>query len=158
MMINNKKAVSLLEIMIGVLLLALILVPSLNVVISQTQTVTATRDHSQAAFLADKILETARSFPFNLLDSDRYESNADEYKKTFEYKLWNDEKYNTYEINNIKYTISTDKDYTSIDSISNKGAATDELPKLYAFKFRINYTGKDGREHHLDVHTALSSR
>lgn len=158
MMTNNKKAVSLLEIMIGVLLLALILVPSLNVVISQTQTVTATRDHSQAAFLAEKIIETARSFPFNLLDSDRYESNSEDYKKTFEYKLWNDEKYNTYELNNIKYTISTDKEYTSIDSISNKGAATDELPKIYAFKYRIIYTGKDGREHHLDVHTALSSR
>ena len=144
--------------MIGVLLLALILVPSLNVVISQTQTVTATRDHSQAAFLADKILETARSFPFKMLDSDRYESNADEYKKTFEYKLWNDSDFNTYKINNITYTISSDKDYTSIDAISVKDAASDELPNLYAFKCRILYKGKDGRDHHLDVHTILSQR
>ncbi len=158
MMTNNKKAVSLLEIMIGVLLLALILVPSLNVVISQTQTVTATRDHSQAAFLADKILETARSFPFKMLDSDRYESNAEEYKKTFEYKLWNDPNFNKFEINNITYNISTEKDYTSIDAISVKGGSSDEVPNLYAFKCRIMYKGKDGRDHHLDVHTILSQR
>ena len=71
---NYRKAVSLVEVMIGVFLLALILVPSLNVVISQTQTVTSTRDHSQAAFLADKILETAKAWNFNMLDEDRFTS------------------------------------------------------------------------------------
>ena len=65
---NYRKAVSLVEVMIGVFLLALILVPSLNVVISQTQTVTSTRDHSQAAFLADKILETAKAFGIEFAD------------------------------------------------------------------------------------------
>ncbi|MBR4329616.1 MAG: hypothetical protein IKP71_07160, partial [Candidatus Riflebacteria bacterium] len=65
---TNKKAVSMVEIMIGVLLLALILIPSLNVIIGQTQTVTATRDHAQAAFIAEKVIEIARSYPFDMLE------------------------------------------------------------------------------------------
>ncbi len=160
MSINNKKAVSLVEVMIGVILLALILIPSLNVVISQTQTVTATRDHSQAAFLANKMLEIAKSFPFNMLDSDRYQSNTEEYKKTFEYKLQNEEdnEYNTYEMNGITYKISRDKKYTSIDSISSINSGSEAIPKIYAFKYRIEYKGKDGKEHHLDIHTILSPR
>ena len=157
-MITNNKGVSLIEILIGVILLTLILIPSLNVVISQTQTVTTTRDHSQAAFLASKIIEIAKSFDFKMLDSDRYDSNSPEYKKTFEYKLLNEPKYNTHEMNNIVYKISTDKEYTSIDSISFKGASSDALPSAYALKFRILYKGKDGRDHHLDMHTILSLR
>ena len=159
-MINKKKAVSLVEVMIGVFLLALILVPSLNVIISQTQTVTSTRDHSQAAFLANKILELAKSFPFNMLDSDRPQTNPEDYKKTFEYKLQSEEdnEYNTYNMNGITYKISRDKNYTSIDSISSIESGSEAIPKIYAFKYRIEYKGKDGKEHHLDIHTILSPR
>ena len=155
-MIAKNKGVSLIEILIGVFLLALILIPSLNVVISQTQTVTSTRDHSQAAFLATKIIEIAKSFDFKMLDSDRYESSSSDYKKTFEYKLLNDPEYNKHNMNNIIYNISTDKEFTSIDAISIKGADSDATPTIYAFKFRIEYKGKDGRDHHLDIHTILS--
>ena len=79
-MSDKKHGVSMVEIMIGVFLLALILIPSLNVVISQTQTVTKTRDHSQAAFLAQKIFETAHSFSFRLLDADQYNNDAEKQK------------------------------------------------------------------------------
>ena len=156
---NYRKAVSLVEVMIGVFLLALILVPSLNVVISQTQTVTSTRDHSQAAFLADKILETAKAWNFNMLDEDRFTSE-DTKKKTLEYRLRdeNDSEYNTYPLNGITYSISSDKNYTSIDPITAINANPDDLPVSYAFKYRIEYIGKDVRDHHLDIHTILSQR
>lgn len=155
-MTHNKQGVSMVEIMIGVLLLALILLPSLNVMISQTQTVTKTRDHSQAAFLAQKIFEIAHSSGFNMLDAERYPNDPEKQKKTLEYKLKNDTNYNTYKMNGITYTL--DKDYTSIDPIKTTEASNDTLPVLYALKYRIVYTGKDNREHHLDIQTLLSQR
>ena len=152
----NKKAVSMVEIMIGVMLLALILIPSLNVIIGQTHTVTATRDHAQAAFLAEKIIETAKSYPFNMLEEERYKDKQDKQKNTLEYRLKNEEKYNTFVVNGITYKI--DPKQTSVDEIKTKNAAKDAIPNVYAFKFSIVYEGKDGREHHLDVHTILAQR
>ena len=153
---KNRFGMSMIEIMIGVMLLALILVPSLNVVISQTQTVTATRDHSQAAFLAQKIIETARACSFPMLDADQYNDVPDTQKKTFEYKLKNVDEYKIYNLNGITYTI--DPEMTSIDPINTIGAETNTLPSLYAFKFSINYEGKDGRNHYLDISTIIAQR
>ena len=152
----KKHGVSMVEIMMGVFLLALVLIPSLNVVISQTQTVTKTRDHSQAAFLAQKIFETAHSFSFKLLDADLYNNDAEKQKKTLEYKLKNDPNFNTYNLNGITYKL--DNNYTSVDPIKTIGAAEDTIPSIYAFKYRIVYTGNDKREHHLDIQTMLSQR
>jgi len=84
---NPRNGMSMIEIMIGVILLALIVVPSLNVIISQTKTVTATRDHSQAAFVAQKIQETCRSYRFDMIEADQYASKPAEQKKTFEWRL-----------------------------------------------------------------------
>ncbi|MBQ3643373.1 MAG: hypothetical protein II961_02135 [Candidatus Riflebacteria bacterium] len=153
---NNKKAVSMIEIMIGVMLLALILVPSLNVIIGQTQTVTATRDHAQAAFIAEKILETAKSYSFDMLDEERQKDDDAKKKNTYEYRLKNDEKYNTFVTNGITYVI--DPEATSIDPIKIKNANDDTIPNVYAFKYSIKYTAKDGREHHLDISTILAQR
>ncbi len=157
-MITNTKGVSLIEVLIRVILLVLILVPSLNVVISQTQTVTSTRDHSQAAFIADKILELAKACKFEMLDSDTYENEPDKQQKTFEYKLRNDPNYNTFEENGITYTINTDKNFTDIAPIYTIGADPDDIPSVYGFKYRIDYIGKDGKSHCLDIQTVLSQR
>ena len=155
---TNKKAVSMIEIMIGVLLLALILIPSLNVIIGQAQTVTSTRDHAQAAFLAEKILEIARSYPFDMLEEERHNNDNDSSKKekTFEYRLKNKEEHNTYVVNGITYKI--DPKSVFIDPITTKNADKDAIPNIYAVKFTIQYTGKDGRDHHLDIHTILAQR
>ncbi|MBQ2594581.1 MAG: hypothetical protein II567_15040 [Candidatus Riflebacteria bacterium] len=155
---TNKKAVSMIEIMIGVLLLALILIPSLNVIIGQAQTVTSTRDHAQAAFLAEKILETARSYPFDMLEEERHANDSDSSKKekTFEYRLKNKEEYNTHVVNGITYKI--DPKGVFIDPITTKNADKDSIPNICAVKFTIQYTGKDGRDHHLDIHTILAQR
>lgn len=152
----TKHGVSMVEVMIGVFLLALILIPSLNVVINQTQTVTKTRDHSQAAFLAQKIFETAHSFSFKLLDADQYKNEAEKQKKTLEYKLKNDSNFNTYILNGITYKLDTE--YTSIDPIKTTGASEDTVPNIYALKYRIVYIGSDKREHHLDIQTMLAQR
>ncbi len=158
---TNKKAMSMIEIMIGVMLLALILIPSLNVIIGQTQTVTATRDHAQAAFLADKIIEIARSYPFDMLDEEHHAqssdpNSADKAKKTFEHRMKNEEKYNTFEVNGITYKVNPQT--ISVDPIKVKDAAENDIPTVYALFYTIEYTGKDGRQHSLDIHTILAQR
>ena len=45
---KKNQGLSMVEVMIGVILLALMVIPSLNVITSKTRTVTATRDHSLA--------------------------------------------------------------------------------------------------------------
>ena len=153
---TNKKAVSMVEIMIGVLLLALILIPSLNVIISQTQTVTSTRDHAQAAFIAEKIIEIARSYPFDMLEEERHNDDASKKENTFEYRLKNKEEYNTFVSNGITYKV--DPESIFIDPIKAKDADKDDVPTIYAIKYTIQYVGKDGRDHHLDMHTILAQR
>ena len=153
---TNKKAVSMVEIMIGVLLLALILIPSLNVIIGQTQTVTATRDHAQAAFLAEKIIETARSYPFDMLEEERHNDDTSKKENTFEYRIKNKEEYNTFVVNGLTYKI--DPKSVFIDQIKTKNAAKDAIPNIYAIKYTIQYVGKDGKDHHLDIHTILAQR
>lgn len=160
----NKLGVSLVEVMIGVFLLALILIPSLNVVISQTKTVNATRDHAQAAFVASTIIETARGWEFKLLDKEDYkkyykdDTNKTE-ANTLEFLLTTDKEneYNTYNLNGITYKI--DKSFTCFDAIYNKGADKEKsFPSVYTFKYRIVYNGQDGKNHNLDVYTVLSPR
>lgn len=144
------------EIMIGVILLALIIIPSLNVIVSQTQTVTATRDHSQAAFVAQKLQEICRSYSFDLIDADQYTLDPVKQKKTFEWKLKNDDELKKQVINGIEYNV--DPDRTRIDPVPNKLATSDAAPSIFLFKFSITYTGKDKRGHRLDVSTAIAQR
>lgn len=151
----KRNGMSMIEIMIGVILLALIIVPSLNVITSKTRTVTATRDHSQAAFVAQKIQEMARAFKFDLLDSDKYSSDLQMQKKTYEWKLKNQDEYKRHNLNGIDYLIED----VAIDPALNKEDADPNQPAiLYLFRFTVKYKGKDGRDHQLRINTAISQR
>lgn len=152
----NQSGMSMVEIMIGVILLALIIIPSLNVISSQTQTVTATRDHSQAAFVAQKLQEAMRSYRFNLLDADQYNSDPVMQKKTFEWKLKNADELKKHVINGIEYIV--DPALTSVDPVKMKNSDPTTPPSAYLVRFSITYKSKDGRNHRLNISTAISQR
>jgi Tfp pilus assembly protein PilE len=149
----HKTGMSLVEVMIGVVLLALIIVPSLNVITSQTKTVTATRDHASAAFLSQKIQEMCRGYSFDLIEADQYSSDTTQMKKTFEWKLKNDDNFKKHDINGITYEIKDVK----IEPIINSEAPTDPAIANLIF-FAIEYVGKDKKVHRLEISTALSKR
>jgi prepilin-type N-terminal cleavage/methylation domain-containing protein len=64
---RGKSGFSLTEIMIGVLIMAVAILPAIMVITSESRTVTGTREHSQAAYLGQRIIETARTFHFDKL-------------------------------------------------------------------------------------------
>ncbi len=153
-MSTNRSAMSLIEIMIGVILLALIVVPSLRVLIGQTKTVTATRDHSSAAFVAQKVQELCRSFKFDMIEADQYSADTDKQKKTFEWKLQKDDDYKKHVVNGIVYNIVNSR----IDPIKGVHDEPNTMPIAVAFRFAIEYTGKDQREHCLEISTVITRR
>ena len=142
---------SLVEILIGVVILALVLIPSLSVILSETKAVTGTRDHTQAAFVAQSILETARNYKFAYLEADRYAGKPDVQKTTFEWALKNDPAMKERLINNIKYEV---KD-AQVEPVKNT-LAPGEPPILVLVKFAVEYSGSDRRNHRLDISTALA--
>ncbi len=143
------SGVSLVEILIGIILLVLVLIPSLTVILSETKAVTGTRDHTMAAFVAQNLIETARNYKFAYLDADQYSGQPDIQQTTFEYALTHQLKEKT--INGIKYEVKDAR----IDPVKNT-LAPDEPPILVLFKFAIEYTGTDGRNHRLDLSTAIA--
>ncbi|HNW35989.1 MAG TPA: hypothetical protein PKM25_13710 [Candidatus Ozemobacteraceae bacterium] len=149
----SNKGMSMVEIMIGVILLALVLIPSLNVIISETKTVNATRDHTQASFFAQKIIESARTCKFDLLDADQYASDLNTQKTTFEYALNNDDKVRTDTINGIRYQVKQAKIKYAVD----KTDSTIRCNTVF-LSFRVEYDGQDGKNHSLDIWTAISKR
>lgn len=149
-----KTGMSMIEILIGVILLALIIVPSLNVILSQTKTVTSTRDHSQAAFVAQKIQEILRSYKFSLIEAEQYAADQALQKRTFEWKLKNSDELKKQVINNIVYLI----DDVKIDAVKNPAAGPEQAICAYVVSYSIKYTGKDMRNHRLDISTAISLR
>ena len=155
---NFRSGMSMVEIMIGVILLALIIVPSLNVIVSQTQTVTATRDHSQAAFVAQKLQEICRSYSFDMIEADQYDSNPDKKKKTFEWKLKNTDELKKHVINGIEYIVDDNEKMTRIDPLLKAADNSGQPPVAYLFKFSITYLGKDKRNHRLNISTAIAQR
>lgn len=150
-----KQGMSLIEIMIGVILLALIVVPSLNVINTKTQSVTATRDHQQAAFVAQKVQETARAFKFDLIEADRYAGDTATQQKTFEWLIKNSDELKKHSLNGIDYLI---EDVEITPAINQSNPDPDQTPILLFFKFTVKYTGKDKREHRLIIDTAISRR
>ncbi len=153
---RNKSAMSMVEIMIGVVLLALIIIPSLNVISTQTKTVTSTRDHSQAAFVAATIRETLRSYRFAMIESDQYSSDTTTQRKTFEWKLKNSDELRKHTINNIQYLV--DPDSVKIDPVLKTSGSTGQKPAAYLVQYSINYRSKDNRNHRLDISTAIAQR
>jgi len=152
----NKQGLSMVEVMIGAILLALIVIPSLNVISTQTQTVTATRDHSQAAFVAQKLQEIMRSYRFNMLDADQYDADHTRRNRTFEWKLKNSDELKRHVINGIEYLI--DPAQTSVEPVKLKNTDPASPPTAYLVRFSITYKSKDSRNHLLNVSTAISQR
>ena len=120
-------------------------------ILSDTRSVKATRDHVSAAFLAQKMFETARSFKFELLDSEQYSSEPDKQKKTLEWILKNDTNMNQQKINGILYKITN----VNIEPVKNKNAVDDPW-FLVLFSFAIEYQSPDGRSHRLDLATGIA--
>ena len=141
------------EVLIGAVILALILIPSLNVIISETRTVTATRDHTQAVFVAQRVIETARTYRFEQLDKDKPGLSSTDTNQTLEYQMLNDPAKNRTTINGIEYKVVDFK----IEGVRNKvdGNAS---PTLALVSFGVDYLGKDGRAHRLDIATALTQQ
>lgn len=152
---KNKNGVSMIEIMIGVLFLALILLPSLNVIIGKTQTVSATRDHAQAALVAQRLQEICRSYSFDMIEANQYNSDIPTMEKTFEWKLLNTPELNNITMNGISYKVTPAG--TSIDPIKN-GTTSISPPAVYLFKLTLNYQAKDRKNHTLTVSTAIAQR
>lgn len=152
----NKNGMSMVEIMIGVVLLALILLPSLNVIIGKTQTVSSTRDHAQAALVAQRLQEICRSYSFNMIEADQYKSDNLNEEKTFEWKLLNTPELNEITLNGITYKVVQEN--TSIDPVKTSLTTEDSFPSVYLFKLELKYIGKDGRDHFLNISTAIAQR
>jgi hypothetical protein len=74
-------------------------------------------------------------------------------KKTFEWKLKNDDNFKKHDINGITYEIKDVK----IEPIINSEALTDPAIANLIF-FAIEYVGKDKKVHRLEISTALSKR
>ncbi|HAE38412.1 MAG TPA: hypothetical protein DCG57_07210 [Candidatus Riflebacteria bacterium] len=153
---KNTSAMSMIEIMIGVVLLSLIIVPSLQVIVTQTKTVTATRDHSSAAFVAQKIQELARSFQFDMIEAEQYNADQSKQKQTFEWLLKNDDQYRKHVINAVEYQILPDE--TRIDPLISANDSAKTRPVALAFHFTIKYISKDGRDHRLEISTVITRK
>ncbi|MFZ2961350.1 MAG: hypothetical protein WA705_31120 [Candidatus Ozemobacteraceae bacterium] len=149
----NRSGMSLVEILIGVIILALVLIPSLNVIISETRTVTATRDNLSAVFVGQRVLETARTFRFDFLDAERYPSGSAEQKRTLEWQMNNDPVRNKMTVNGIDFKIVDFK----IEPVKNKTDTSAEATMVLV-SYGVDYTGKDARGHRLDVTTALAQQ
>lgn len=148
-----KQGVSMIEVLIGVIILALILIPSLNAIISQTRTVTATRDHTQAVFVAQRVLETARTYRFEQLDKERTGITPAEANLTLEHLMQTDATKNRSMINGIEYKIVDFK----VEGVKNK-VDPSAVPTLVLVSFGVDYLGKDNRGHRLDITTALTQQ
>lgn len=148
----GSHGMSLVEVMIGAMILALAVVPSMTVIFRETRTVTATRDHLSAALWGQKLLEITRNYRFDLLDADAdgIAGVSGMPEKTLEWALKQDPTLNRETINNIEYTVVNVK----VDPVRNVQAPTRQ-PIMMLVSFGVAYTGADGRPHVLDVATAI---
>lgn len=79
---------SLTEIMVGVFIMAIVLFPTLLGISRESSTVTGTREHSEAAYLGQRIIETARTYNFERLSEFASEYQAKSFKVNgVEYKV-----------------------------------------------------------------------
>lgn len=156
----HRLGMSIVEVCIGVILLALILIPSMNVLSHGTATVTATRDHLEAVYMAQRVMEAARTYDFNFLAISQQSGSAEQ-QKTFEYDAKNDsadplDRVKQKEvINGITYEIETAT--FAIQQGKNRSDANANVP-VVAYRFSIVYTSRDGKKHELPVSAAISRR
>ncbi|MBF0405989.1 MAG: hypothetical protein HQM10_01440 [Candidatus Riflebacteria bacterium] len=149
----NKSGMTMTEVMVGVIIMALVLIPSLNVIVRQTTSVTATRDHLMATFVGQKVIETARSFKYEYLDIERFPATSTERVKTFEHIMNNDSSKKIVKLNEIEYKIVDLK----VAGVRNKNDLS-QIPCLSLLSFGIEYKSKEGRNNRLDLSTAIAQQ
>ncbi len=161
MKLSTRFGMSIVEVCIGVILLALILIPSMNVLSHGTATVTATRDHLEAVYMAQRVMEAARTYDFNFLAESQQSTQAEK-QKTFEYDAKNDDNTNPLDrvkqkeqINGVVYEI--DKDSFKIEQVTNRSDTNAKVP-VVVYRFSIVYKSRDGKNHELPVSAAISRR
>lgn len=150
---KQRCGMSLVEIAIGVIILALILLPSLNVITSGTRSVVATRDHLQAVFVAQQMMEKTRIYPFKFLDEDHKGLTAAEKAKTLEAVMRDNPASHTLKINDVNYNIT---DF-SIAEVENIKDPTLKSMALVSFKILYKPRGKT-KDNELEIHTAISQQ
>lgn len=154
-LLYGLSGVTMVEIMIGIILLSLMILPSLNVIFSHTQSVTLTRDHAQAAVVAQSILEMCRSFRFPLIPDPGTSASLTDRQRTFEYRLKEVESYNKHVMNGIEYIV----DPTSVSVEPSKNIKEpSQLPVLYFIKFNITYKDSNGKSNVFETASAISKR
>jgi len=135
---TSRAAFSLTEIMVGVAIMAIVIFPVLHVILSETKVVTGTREHSQAAFLGQRILETARTYNFAKLDAFVTEYSGKEFN-----------------VNETKYKVEG-MDLVNIQTTDP--TPVDDKDKIAAkrLKFSIKYTTRDNNHLSLDLATIIA--
>jgi len=153
---------SIVETLVGIIILALVLIPGLNVLISGTKSIRATRDHVLAAYFAHRALETVRSYPFDSLVRQQWPDGSIEAEMTLQSDMEGKkggttgfsltEKLKAYEqINWVIYEVVNPK----IELCSTDGPARKPSEALFAkISFQVRFTTPDGRIQTLDVATA----
>ncbi len=120
------------EIMVGVFIMAIILFPSLMVIMNESKAITGTRDHSQAAFIGHTLIETARAYTFE---------NLGAFPTEFQDR--------TYTFNGIEYSV---KDL-ELAKITPSGDSSQT--SAFRMRFSIRYTSREGRNMSLDLATII---
>lgn len=130
---TDRFGVTLTEVMVGVLIMAIIIFPSLGVIMNETKVITGTREHTQAAFLAERIIEVARSYNFEKLDQFGSEYQAKDF-----------------EMNKVTYRVET--------CVFTDVKTTDPADNIVAKKLSlvVTYSLKSGKEQKLDVSTIIA--
>lgn len=130
----RSRGFSLVEVAVGVLIMAIVIFPSLNVIMNETKAVSGTREHSQAAFVAHRVIETARTYNFDRLQQEFQANYAGQ----------------TFKINDIDFTIG---DF-ALEEVKSSDPANVVLAKKIAFS--VTYKTREGKEHKLEIATLVS--
>lgn len=121
------------EVMLGILIMAVVIFPSLTVIMNETKAITGTREHTQAAFIAQRVLEAARTYKFDNLEQFGTEHQA-----------------KTFTVNKIDYLVQ--------NLLLEEITTTDPPDKIAARKlsFSVQYKTREGRESKLDIATIIA--
>ena len=150
------RGMSIIEVLIGVIILALILIPAMSVISHGTQTVSATREHLEAVYMAQRVIEIGRTFDFQHLAKAQHTAAAEQ-KLTFEYDAGFDDNTDPLDrvkqkeqINGVIYEI---KDF-KIEQLSDRNTTTNKVPMM-VYSFAIEYLSRDKKPHRLDASSAI---
>ncbi len=147
---------SMVEIAVGVIILALVMIPAFNVISGGAKTVVSTKDQNQAVFIAQQVMERARSFPFDSLAFDHDGLSNEAKLRTFEHEMKNNPEFNSFNINGINYRVVN----LDIKEIGSKFSKNKEGKKSSALiSFEVEYEGKNRQKRHsLEFHSVLAKQ